>query len=102
MLAAPPVRGRAVQLRHKSNTSFHLAINYAFRVVRHTRAKATVFIINSSTAFLSLGENVMGNSLHNKIHLGRTSVLSSRRVQAAMLAAVFVTIGVVWLAMRAL
>lgn len=44
----------------------------------------------------------MGNSLHNKIHLGRTSVLSSRRIQAAMLVGVFATIGVLWLALRAL
>lgn len=44
----------------------------------------------------------MGNSLHNKIHLGRASVLSSRRIQAAMLVGVFATIGVLWLALRAL
>lgn len=44
----------------------------------------------------------MGNSLHNKIHLGRTSVLSSKRIQAAMLVGVFATIGVLWLAFRAL
>jgi hypothetical protein len=44
----------------------------------------------------------MGNSLHNKIHLGRTSVLSSKRIQAAMLLGVCATIGVLWLAIRAL
>ena len=44
----------------------------------------------------------MGNSLHNKIYLGRSSVLSSRRVQAAFLVGVFASIGLVWLAIRAL
>lgn len=42
----------------------------------------------------------MGNSLHNKIYLGRTSVLSSKPVQAALFVGAFVSIGLVWLAMR--
>lgn len=44
----------------------------------------------------------MGNSLHNKIHLGRASALSSKRIQAAMLIGACATIGVIWLAVRAL
>lgn len=44
----------------------------------------------------------MGNSLHNKIYLGRASVLSSRRVQAALAVGACVSIGLVWLAIRAL
>lgn len=43
----------------------------------------------------------MGNSLHNKIYLGRTSVLGSKRIQAALFVGAFVSIGLVWLAMRA-
>lgn len=42
----------------------------------------------------------MGNSLHNKIHLGRTSVLSSKRMQAALVVGAFVTMGLLWMAIR--
>jgi hypothetical protein len=45
----------------------------------------------------------MGNSLHNKIYLGRRSVaLSAKRVQALIFIAAFTSIGLVWLAIRAL
>ena len=44
----------------------------------------------------------MGNSLHDKIYLGRTSVLDSRRVQAVLFIGAFASIGLVWLAIRAL
>lgn len=43
----------------------------------------------------------MGNSLHDKIYLGRTSVLDSRRIQAALVVGAFVSIGLVWLAIKA-
>jgi len=44
----------------------------------------------------------MGNSLHNKIYLGRRSIaLSSKRVQALLCIAAFATIGLIWLAIRA-
>lgn len=46
-------------------------------------------------------EQVMGNSLHDKIYLGRTSVLSSKPIQAALFVGACVSIGLVWLAMRA-
>lgn len=42
----------------------------------------------------------MGNSLHNKIHLGRPSVLSSKPIQAAMAAGVFASIGLLWMVIR--
>lgn len=42
----------------------------------------------------------MGNSLHNKIYLGRTSALASRRMQALMAVGVMVGIGVAWMAIR--
>lgn len=45
----------------------------------------------------------MGNSLHNKIYLGRRTVaLSTKRVQAMICIAAFTSIGLVWLAIRAL
>ena len=43
----------------------------------------------------------MGKTLHNQIHLGRTSVLGSKRFQAALALGAFLSIGLVWLAMRA-
>jgi hypothetical protein len=45
----------------------------------------------------------MGNSLHNKIYLGRRSVaLSAKRVSAMVCIAAFASIGLVWLLIRAL
>lgn len=45
----------------------------------------------------------MGNSLHNKIYLGRRSVaLSANRVQALICVAAFASIGLIWLAIRAI
>lgn len=45
----------------------------------------------------------MGNSLHNKIYLGRRSVaLSAKRVQALICVAAFASIGMIWLAIRAI
>lgn len=43
-----------------------------------------------------------GTTLYNKIHLGRSSVLASRRVQAALALASFATIGLIWMALRTL
>jgi hypothetical protein len=44
----------------------------------------------------------MGNSLHNKIYLGRRSVaLSAKRIQAAICVAAFASIGLIWLMIRA-
>ncbi|MDB5907103.1 MAG: hypothetical protein JWP34_1217 [Massilia sp.] len=42
----------------------------------------------------------MGNSLHNKIYLGRTSVLASRRLRTALTVGTLVMLGVTWMAMR--
>lgn len=45
----------------------------------------------------------MGNSLHNKIYLGRrSSALSAKPVQALICIAAFASIGLFWLAIRAL
>lgn len=42
----------------------------------------------------------MGNSLHNKIPLGRHAVRDSRPLQAALLAAAAVSTGLVWMALQ--
>jgi hypothetical protein len=42
----------------------------------------------------------MGNSLHNKIYLGRSSVLGSRRVRTALTVGTLVALGVAWMAIR--
>ena len=39
----------------------------------------------------------MGNSLHNKIPLGRSSVFDSRPLQAALLVSGVLTIGLLWM-----
>jgi len=42
----------------------------------------------------------MGNSLHNKIYLGRSAVLSTRRWQLAMAFGALAGIALVWTALR--
>ena len=42
----------------------------------------------------------MGRTLHNKIHLGRSSVLPSKPIQAILFAGAFATMGLVWMAIR--
>lgn len=42
----------------------------------------------------------MGNSLHNKIYLGRTSVLGSARWRAALVFGACASIGLAWLVLR--
>jgi hypothetical protein len=44
---------------------------------------------------------MMGKTLHNKIQLGRSSVLNSKRFQTAMLLAAVIGISVAWLIVRA-
>jgi hypothetical protein len=42
----------------------------------------------------------MGNSLHNKIYLGRTPFFASRRMRVLLAVTVTVSIGLAWLAVR--
>lgn len=44
----------------------------------------------------------MGNSLHNKIYLGRTSLLGSRRMRALLALTLTVSIGVAWMTFHSL
>jgi hypothetical protein len=47
-------------------------------------------------------ESVMGNSLHNKIQLGRVSPLASRKVQAMLALGFGLGIALTWLALATL
>ena len=44
----------------------------------------------------------MGRTLHNKIHLGRSSVLPSKPIQVLLLAGACGTMGLLWMAIRLL
>jgi hypothetical protein len=56
-------------------------------------------LVIGSSLFL---ESVMGNSLHNKIYLGRTSLLGSRRLRSLLALTVTVGIGLALMAFRSL
>jgi hypothetical protein len=47
-------------------------------------------------------EDTMGSTLHNKIYLGRGSLLASRRMQAALALGALAGVGLVWAAVRTL
>ncbi len=42
----------------------------------------------------------MGNSLHNKIYLGRSSVLGSRGMRAVLTVGAALGLGLLWIALR--
>jgi hypothetical protein len=44
----------------------------------------------------------MGTTLHNKIYLGRGSLLASRRMHAALALGALAGVGLVWAAVRAM
>ena len=44
----------------------------------------------------------MGTTLYNKIHLGRPSILASRRMQAALALGALAGVGLVWAAVHAM
>jgi hypothetical protein len=44
----------------------------------------------------------MGTTLHNKIYLGRGTLLGSRRMQAALALGVLAGVSLVWVTVRAL
>jgi hypothetical protein len=44
----------------------------------------------------------MGTTLYNKIHLGRPSILASRRMQAVLALGALAGVGIVWAAMRSM
>jgi hypothetical protein len=47
-------------------------------------------------------EDSMGSTLHNKIHLGRSSLLASWRLQAALAVGALAGAGLVWAAVLSL
>jgi hypothetical protein len=70
--------------------------------LHHVMAGALCFIIEASADFLVTEEHNMGTSLYNKIPLGRSSVLSSTPVRAALLLAVCLSIALSWMAIGAI
>ena len=42
----------------------------------------------------------MGNSLHNKIYLGRTALFASRRMRVLLALTLAASIGLAWMAVR--
>jgi hypothetical protein len=80
-----------------------LSIYKVVRLCQPSQSESTlILIINPSTHYLLFQENIMGTTLYNKIPLGRTSVLGSKRMQALLLAGAFVSMGLVWMAVRTL
>jgi hypothetical protein len=65
-----------------------------------TERSQIVPIITLINVFFVPWESEMGNSLHNKIPLGRSSVRDSRALQAALLAGALLSAGLVWMALR--
>jgi hypothetical protein len=47
-------------------------------------------------------EKQMGNSLHNKIYLGRSTGFASRRFQSVLAVGAIVGAGLLWIALRTL
>jgi hypothetical protein len=90
IVAAPTARRRIVALRLQI-LLFVRAVTVAMSVGHYDE------VIDS----LCSQENIMGRSLHNKIYLGRTSVLASKRGQAMAALGALVSIGLVWMALRA-
>jgi hypothetical protein len=47
-------------------------------------------------------ETEMGNSLHNKIYLGRSTGFASRRFQGVLAVGAIIGAGLLWIALRTL
>ena len=67
------------------------------------RSVYVIFFIIFTYGFrLNTTENQMGNSLHNKIYLGRSTGFASRRFQGILAVGAIVGAGLVWIALRTL
>ena len=60
------------------------------------------FIISIHGFWTETTENQMGNSLHNKIYLGRSTGFASRRFQGVLAVGAIIGAGLVWVALRTL
>ena len=60
------------------------------------------FIISVSGLVETMTEKEMGNSLHNKIYLGRSTGFASRRFQGVLAVGGIIAAGLIWVALRAL
>lgn len=61
-----------------------------------------ICLIISITGMVQTMETQMGNSLHDKIYLGRSTGFASRRFQGVLAVSGIVAAGLVWIALRAL
>lgn len=66
------------------------------------RSRHVNFFIISVMGTPDTTERQMGNSLHNKIYLGRNTGFASRRFQGVLAISGIVAAGLVWIALRAL
>lgn len=67
------------------------------------RSVYVIFFIIFMYGFrLNTTENQMGNSLHNKIYLGRSTGFASRRFQGVLAVGAIIGAGLVWIALRTL
>ena len=60
------------------------------------------FIISTQWFWIESTETQMGNSLHNKIYLGRSTGFASRRFQGVLAVGAIVGAGLLWIALRTL
>lgn len=65
------------------------------------RSRHVIFFIISVTGIVETTEKQMGNSLHDKIYLGRNTGFASRRFQGVLAVSGIVAAGLVWIALRA-
>jgi hypothetical protein len=70
--------------------------------VQHVMRGPLCSIIKASSDFLVNEEHTMGTSLYNKIPLGRSSVLSSTPVRAALLLVGCLGVALAWMALNVL
>jgi hypothetical protein len=71
----------------------------ALRTRAHIARRESFY--NDSSANDS-GEDTMGTTLYNKIHLGRPPLLASRRMQAALMLGALAGVALVWAALHAM
>jgi hypothetical protein len=60
------------------------------------------FIISVSGLIETTERKQMGNSLYNKIYLGRSTGFASRRFQGVLAVGGIIVAGLIWVALRAL
>jgi hypothetical protein len=75
---------------------------FLFNVRWRTFVRVPFFYTMDSMNVNDTTENEMGNSLHNKIYLGRSTGFAMRRFQGVLAVGAIVGAGLVWIALRTL